>query len=59
MKKNETILKTVFLFLLLIIVYSCRTDNNLTQDQKIKEESIAKQISYQSFLSAFVSFLSS
>ena len=55
MKKNETILKTVFLFLLLIIVYSCRTDNNLTQDQKIKEESIAKQISYQSFLSAFKS----
>lgn len=36
-------------------MYSCRTDNNLTQDQKIKEESIAKQISYQSFLSAFKS----
>ena len=55
MKKNETILKTVLLFLIFIIVYSCRTDNSLTQDQKIKEESIAKQISYQSFLSAFKS----
>lgn len=35
MKKNLTILKTVFLFLLLIIVYSCRTDNALNSNEEI------------------------
>ena len=35
MKKNETILKTVLLFLIFIIVYSCRTDNALNSNEEI------------------------
>jgi len=35
MKKNETILKTVLLFLIFIIVYSCRTDNTLNSNEEI------------------------
>ncbi|WDT67296.1 hypothetical protein [Cloacibacterium sp. TD35] len=50
--KKINLLKTAFLFLLLLIVSSCRTDNNFTQDKRVAEESIAKQISYQSFLSS-------